>query len=66
MKINLLDTVKLERDFPDYGLHQGDNGAVVEVYEPDGLEVEFVSSSGITQALLTLKVNEVSLVSTYH
>lgn len=32
---------------------------VVELYEPDGIEVEFVTGSGKTQALLTLKLNEV-------
>ena len=31
----------------------------MEVYEPDGLEVEFVTASGKTQALITLNVNDV-------
>jgi hypothetical protein len=31
----------------------------VQVYEPDGLEVEFVTASGKTQALVTLNVNDV-------
>jgi hypothetical protein len=51
----LLDTVVLERDVPELGLRRGDLGAVVEVYEPDGLEVEFVAGSGRTQALVTLR-----------
>jgi hypothetical protein len=34
-------------------------GAVVEVYEPAGLEVEFVTASGKTQALVTLNVEDV-------
>jgi Domain of unknown function (DUF4926) len=59
MKYKLLDTVVLDRDLPQYGLRAGDLGAVVEVYEPDGLEVEFVTASGKTQALLTLNVNDV-------
>jgi Domain of unknown function (DUF4926) len=59
MKYKLLDTVVLDRDLPQYGLRAGDLGAVVEVYEPDGLEVEFVTASGKTQALVTLKVNDV-------
>jgi uncharacterized protein DUF4926 len=41
------------------GLRKGDLGAVVEVYEPDGLEVEFVTASGKTEALLTLGVTDV-------
>ncbi|MGH7831318.1 MAG: DUF4926 domain-containing protein [Candidatus Binatia bacterium] len=59
MKYNLLDTVVLNRDLPQHGLRAGDLGAVVEVYEPDGLEVEFVTASGKTQALVTLNVNDV-------
>jgi hypothetical protein len=59
MKYKLLDTVVLNRDLPQHGLRAGDLGAVVEVYEPDGLEIEFVTASGKTQALVTLDVNDV-------
>ncbi|HWP56830.1 MAG TPA: DUF4926 domain-containing protein [Candidatus Acidoferrales bacterium] len=59
MKYKLLDTVVLDRDLPQHGLRAGDLGAVVEVYEPEGLEVEFVTASGKTQALVTLGVNDV-------
>jgi hypothetical protein len=59
MKYKLLDTVVLNRNLPQHGLRAGDLGAVVEVYEPDGLEVEFVTASGKTQALVTLDVNDV-------
>ena len=59
MKYRLLDTVVLDRDLPEYSLRAGDLGAVVEVCEPDGLEVEFVTASGKTQALVTLNVNDV-------
>ena len=45
--------------YPDRGLRKGDLGAVVEVYEPDGLEVEFVTASGRTAALITLAVRDV-------
>ncbi|MBK7581917.1 MAG: DUF4926 domain-containing protein [Myxococcales bacterium] len=58
MTFKLLDTVVLERDLPDAGLRRGDLGAVVEVYEPDGLEVEFVAASGRTQALVTLRESD--------
>ncbi len=40
----------------------GDLGAVVQVYR-EGLEVEFVTASGRTQALVTLKVGDVRAVS---
>ena len=59
MKYKLLDTVVLDRDLPQHGLRAGDLGAVVEVYEPDGLDVEFVTASGKTQALVTLNINDV-------
>ena len=59
MIYKLLDTVVLDRDLPEHGLCNGDLGAVVQVYEPDGLEVEFVTASGKTQALVTLNVNDV-------
>jgi hypothetical protein len=62
MKPRVLDTVVLEKDLPSQGLRRGDVGAVMEVYEPDGLEVEFVTGSGRTQALLTLKVDDVRLI----
>ncbi len=62
MKPRVLDTVVLEKDLPSQGLRRGDVGAVMEVYEPDGLEVEFVTGSGRTQALVTLKVSEVRLI----
>ena len=59
MKFHTLDTVVLDRDVPEHGLRSGDLGAVVETYAPDGLEVEFVTASGRTQALVTLKENDV-------
>jgi len=63
MKLKVLDTVVLGKDLPSQGLRRGDMGAVMEVYEPDGLEVEFVTGSGRTQALVTLKAAEVRLIS---
>jgi hypothetical protein len=62
MKFNVLDTVVLDRDLPNHGLRRGDLGAIVEVYDPDGIEVEFVTASGRTQALVTLNVADVRAV----
>ena len=59
MTYRVLDTIVLDRDLPDRGLRKGDLGAVVEVYEPDGLEVEFVTASGRTAALVTLTTRDV-------
>jgi len=62
MQYKLLETVVLNTDLPEHGLKTGDLGAVVQIYEPDGLEVEFVSASGQTQALVTLQVDAVRSV----
>ena len=62
MKFKNLDTVVLNTDLSEAGLRRGDLGAVVQIYEPDGLEVEFVTASGRTEALVTLKVDEVRAV----
>lgn len=59
MDVKLLDTVVLTRDLPEHRLVRGDIGAVVDLYAPDGLEVEFVTGSGHTQALVTLHGNDV-------
>jgi hypothetical protein len=59
MTYRVLDTVVLDRDLADHGLRRGDLGAVVEVYEPDGVEVEFVTASGRTVALVTLRATDV-------
>jgi len=59
MKFKELDIVVLDKDLPDEKLRRGDLGAVVQVYEPDGIEVEFVTASGRTEALLTLNATDV-------
>lgn len=62
MRHRLLDTVVLVRDLPEHRLKAGDLGAVVELHEPDALEVEFVTGDGTTQALVTLRESEVRAV----
>lgn len=62
MDFKQLDTVVLDRDVPERGLRKGDLGAVVRTYEPDGLEVEFVTASGRTQAVVTLRLADVRAV----
>ena len=54
----LLDTVVLKRDLPEVGLRAGDLGALVEVHDADHFEVEFVAASGRTQALITLRSDD--------
>jgi hypothetical protein len=53
--VHPLDVVVLAHDVLAYGLRRGDLGAVVEVYRPDAIGVEFVAASGRTQALVTLR-----------
>ena len=59
MRYEELEEVVLNKDLPEHGLRKGDLGAVVMVYEPDGIEVEFVRVSGRTQALVTFRVDDV-------
>jgi hypothetical protein len=59
MSFKTLECVVLTRDVAEHGLRAGDLGAIVEVYEPDGLEVEFVTADGRTQALLMLGADDV-------
>ncbi len=59
MNFEAHDTVVLVRDIPAHGLCSGDLGAVVEVYSPKSLEVEFVTASGRTKKLLTLDAKDV-------
>ena len=69
MEFGTLDVVVLGRDLPTHGLKRGDLGAVVQVYPPDGLEVEFVTAAGKTKAVVTLskadvrEVRETDLIS---
>lgn len=62
MSFKELDVVVLDRDLPSEGLKYGDLGTVVETYGSEGLEVEFVTASGHTEALVTLKPSDVRSV----
>ena len=55
----LLDTVALTQDQLEVGLKRGDVGAVVELLGQNTYEVEFVTASGHTQAVISLEENEV-------
>jgi len=62
MKHEVLDTVVLVHDVPEHGLRAGDLGAVVDAHPPDALEVEFVTASGRTTALVSLKAADVRAI----
>ncbi len=59
MKYRNLQVVILAKDVPEHGLQRGDVGTIVETYEPDGLEIEFVTASGDTEALVTVTAKDV-------
>lgn len=59
MTYDLLESVVLVRDLPEHGLKKGDLGAIVELYPPDGLEVEFVRASGRTEVVVTVRSQDV-------
>lgn len=59
MHFKTLDTVVVTTDLPSHGLKRGDIGAVVQIYSPDALEVEFVTASGHTQAVVTLGTHQI-------
>lgn len=59
-KFRELETVVLTRDIPDHGLKEGDMGAVVNVYDNgNAADVEFVTVTGKTIALVTLKAADI-------
>jgi Domain of unknown function (DUF4926) len=55
--MKLLDVVALLQDLPELGLIRGQVGTIVEIYEPDVFEVEFIDSNGRTYALETLSAS---------
>ncbi len=59
MTYKILEYVVLVHDVVGYDLRAGDMGTVVEVYPKGGVEVEFVTGSGDTLALLTLDEKDV-------
>jgi hypothetical protein len=62
MDFQPFECVVLNRDLAEHGLKTGDLGAIVDLYEPDALEIEFVTAGGHTQALLTLRTSDVRKV----
>ena len=59
-KFKELETIVLTHDIKKHGLTEGDMGAVVNVYDNgNAAEVEFVTATGRTVALVTLKDSDV-------
>ena len=53
-KLKLLDNVLLREDVADYGLKKGSIGTIVEIFEPDAYEVEFIDNQGQTYGMCSL------------
>ena len=56
---NELELVVLKRDIPKEKLIAGDIGTIVHKYDESHFEIEFVTASGHTIAVLPLSDNEV-------
>jgi hypothetical protein len=56
--MKLLNTVALTQDLPALNLRKGQVGTIVELYEPNVFEVEFVDRQGKTYAVETLNANQ--------
>jgi hypothetical protein len=56
--MNLLDIVALTKDLPEFNLFRGQVGTIVEVYEPNVFEVEFVNLQGKTYAVETINASQ--------
>lgn len=63
MSFHPLDVVVLKIDQPEHGLKRGDLGAIVDIYSPDAIEVEFVTASGRTKDLITVRPSDIRNVS---
>ncbi len=57
--IRELDSVILTVDLPEHGLQKGDVGTVVLVHRSGGYEVEFITLSGETLAVVSLSSEQV-------
>jgi hypothetical protein len=65
MKFEYLECVVLAHDIVEHGLRAGDLGTVVTIYPENGVEVEFVRGSGVTQATLTLSKNDIRKIDSH-
>ncbi|MBM3908728.1 MAG: DUF4926 domain-containing protein [Gemmatimonadetes bacterium] len=59
MTFRELEIVVLIRDVAEHGLRRGDVGTIVHLHAHDAFEVEFMSASGRTHAVITLTAADV-------
>ncbi|MBF2057621.1 MAG: DUF4926 domain-containing protein [Cyanobacterium sp. T60_A2020_053] len=60
--MKLYDIVALLQDLPELNLYRGQVGTIIEEYEPDVFEVEFVTNAGKVYALETLFAEQIILL----
>jgi Domain of unknown function (DUF4926) len=60
--MKLLDVVAFLQDLPELGLIRGQVGTIVELYEADVFEVEFIDSNRRTYALETLPISTLMIL----
>ena len=65
MQYSLLEVVQLQQDFPNLSLFRGSTGTIVDTYmDPqEAYEVEFCDDRGVTIALLTLRPEQLRIIS---
>ena len=51
----------INENYSNIGIHKGDTGAVLEIYDDKCCEVEFCDENGITYALQTLYMKDLEL-----
>lgn len=62
-KIQLLDIVALTVDLPNFSLHRGQVGTIVEVHSDTSFEVEFVDQiTGRTYGLAPVDIDQLLLL----
>jgi hypothetical protein len=64
--INEIDVVALTQDLPELGLNKGETGTVVDISESGVFLVEFSNKNGEMIALESLKIEQITLVTSYH
>lgn len=63
--INEIDLVALTQDLPELGFNKGETGIVVDISKTGVFLVEFSNENGEMIALESLKIEQITLVTSY-
>ena len=61
MAYNLFDVVTASEALPEFGIHAGMTGTVVEVYQDGAVEVEFCDQNGVTLIHAAMQPSQIAL-----